>query len=166
MLRVHGRAIMNYQLNHGRFTDDWSICVVRTSTEEEKKKRKRYISLAWKFCPTGSISRNKAGVHHLDWMDFLATWRQINHHIYFCLYFQYSFVSVCHSEIPAVCSFSVCTEIYLCTALRNNLLILIITEDLESFESCENMKLKWARVTWISRISISLRGNEIQYHPW
>lgn len=37
MLRVHGRAIMNYQLNHGRFTDDWSICVVRTSTEEGKK---------------------------------------------------------------------------------------------------------------------------------
>lgn len=29
---------MNYQLNHGRFTDDWSICVVRTSAVEEKKK--------------------------------------------------------------------------------------------------------------------------------
>lgn len=34
MLRVHGRAIMNYLLNRGRFTDDWSICVVRTSIEE------------------------------------------------------------------------------------------------------------------------------------
>lgn len=36
MLPVHGREIMNYQLNHGRFTDDWSNCVVRTSTKEGK----------------------------------------------------------------------------------------------------------------------------------
>lgn len=56
MLRVHGRAIMNYQLSHGRFTDDWSICVARTSTEGEKM---WFMSLAWRFCTTGSISRNK-----------------------------------------------------------------------------------------------------------
>lgn len=65
MLRVHGRAIMNYQLNHGRFTDDWSICVVRTSTEEGKKKSD-ISGLHGNFWPAGSISKNKAGVHHLN----------------------------------------------------------------------------------------------------
>lgn len=56
---------MNYQLNHGRFTDDWSICVVRTSTEEGEKKSD-ISGLHGNFWPAGSISKNKAGVHHLN----------------------------------------------------------------------------------------------------
>lgn len=52
---------MNYQLNHERFTDDWSICVVRTSTQEKEKKEEEISVLVWRFCPTGSVSREKGG---------------------------------------------------------------------------------------------------------
>lgn len=31
---------MNYQQNHGRFTDDWSICVVKAGAEEEEGGKK------------------------------------------------------------------------------------------------------------------------------
>lgn len=176
MLRVHGRAIMNYQLNHGRFTDDWSICVTRTSTERERGREKIWnISLAWKFCST--ILRNKARL--IIWIEWtflqigshIQGW--ISRHISLVLIFfpllthQYSFVSTLPLSLQhtSLLISKQCTRyisVWHCVRICcfNN------TKELKSSELWENMKLKWARVTWISRISISLWGNEIQYHPW
>lgn len=139
-----------------------NLCV-KNKHRRRKKKIWYYISLVWKL-PTGSMSRNKAGVHHMDWMDFLATWRQINHHI---CYFYLRFVGILPLSLQyAAFQFLYWAPDIFLHSIAQQYTGLIITEDLESFESCENMELKWARVTWISRISISLRGNEIQYHPW
>lgn len=85
------RAIMNYLLNRGRFTDDWSICVVRTSIEERKK-----CDTSVFLWNTGSSSRNKAGVHHLDWMDFSC---RFGHHMEDGKLFSLIFFLFCFSNM-------------------------------------------------------------------
>lgn len=58
------KAIMNYLVNRGRFTDDWSMC------GENKHRGKEKCDTSVFLWNTGSGSRNKAGVHHLDSVDF------------------------------------------------------------------------------------------------
>lgn len=64
MLRVYDKAIMNYQLSHGIFTDDWSNCVVRTSTQGGKKYL-IYQSCMY-FLPHWKSSMKRDWFYHLD----------------------------------------------------------------------------------------------------